>query len=247
MQQYNTTASKFWTDRGDKCTVLGDVLGRLPAIQLLAPKNGEKVVDVGCGAGWCTRRLARMGACVTGFDASATMLAAAMKTERQDSLGIKYLEGDLRKIWPIKSCSIDAVFCNAVLIHVNPEEVQHFFQEAHRVLRLAGRLVVSLSHRELLRLQEKENLTAGWVHYESGIWDTDGNAFAIEHYFDSGGREFVSPTWLHNLVPAAKKAGFEVMEHHDRIVTREALATVYGDRSAEWPTGYAAFEQILAR
>lgn len=246
-KQYDSAASSFWTDRGDACTVLGDVLGRLPAIELLSPQPGERVLDVGCGAGWCTRRIALTGARVIGFDVAATMLAAAKKTEQEKSRGITYRRGDLTRMWPADRDSVDAVFCNAVLIHVNPEGVQRFFHEARRVLHPGGRLVVSVSHRELLRLQEKEGLRPGWVCYEPGTWDADDNAVAVEHYFDGRGREFVSRVWLHNLFPAAQKAGFEVVEHHDRIVTRESLVSVYGERSTEWPAGFPAFEQILAR
>lgn len=131
-------------------------------------------------------------------------------------------------------------------MHVDPEGVQFFFNEAKKVLRPGGRLVVSLTHRDIIHQQEVMGLNPGWIWHEPGNWDEDKNVLAVEHYFDVDGKEFIAPSWMHNLRPAAEKAGFKVVEHHDRVVTRESLTQIYGERSAKWPTGYAAFEQILA-
>ena len=59
---YKGKSAEFWTGKGDKLTVVGDFLGRLPAVQLLAPKKGEEILDAGCGAGFVSRMVARSGA-----------------------------------------------------------------------------------------------------------------------------------------------------------------------------------------
>ena len=45
--------------------------------ELLAPRPGERVLDLGCGTGHLTARIAETGADVVGIDASAEMVEQA--------------------------------------------------------------------------------------------------------------------------------------------------------------------------
>src|SRR5277367_2838153 len=49
----------------------GDLIG------LLAPQPGERILDLGCGPGQLTARIAESGATVTGIDRSEAMIALA--------------------------------------------------------------------------------------------------------------------------------------------------------------------------
>jgi trans-aconitate 2-methyltransferase len=48
-------------------------------LELLAPRSGERILDLGCGTGQLTAEIARSGAVVTGLDYSPDMLADARK------------------------------------------------------------------------------------------------------------------------------------------------------------------------
>ncbi len=48
-----------------------------PLIELLAPLKGERILDLGCGDGALTEKLAARGCSVVGIDSSASMVAAA--------------------------------------------------------------------------------------------------------------------------------------------------------------------------
>src|SRR5215210_1937440 len=45
--------------------------------ELLAPKAGERILDLGCGTGQLTAQIAEAGADVIGMDAAATMVERA--------------------------------------------------------------------------------------------------------------------------------------------------------------------------
>jgi trans-aconitate methyltransferase len=79
----------------------------MPVVELLAPKPGERILDLGCGDGALTLKLARLGCAVVGVDASPEMVAAAK------SLGLTVQVMDGQTLPFINE--FDAVFSNAAL------------------------------------------------------------------------------------------------------------------------------------
>lgn len=53
---------------------------------------------------------------------------------------------DLRKPWPWKSGSVDEINAQYILQYLKPEERKHFVNEAHRVLKTGGKMVVVVPH-----------------------------------------------------------------------------------------------------
>ncbi|HVR69499.1 MAG TPA: methyltransferase domain-containing protein [Vicinamibacteria bacterium] len=91
-------------------------LGR-PVVDLLAPRAGERVLDLGCGDGRLTEALVAAGCAVVGVDSSAEQVAAA----RARGLDARVMDGQALDF----DGEFDAVFSNAAL---------HWMTEPHRVL-----------------------------------------------------------------------------------------------------------------
>ena len=53
----------------------------MPVVQLLAPRPGERILDLGCGDGALTEKLASLGCEVVGVDASEMQIAAAREED----------------------------------------------------------------------------------------------------------------------------------------------------------------------
>lgn len=87
-------------------------LGR-PVIELLEPKAGERILDLGCGNGVLTRELADMGCSVVGMDSSPEMVEAAK------ALGIDARIADAQTLKMDEK--FDAVMSNAA-VHWMPDQ-----------------------------------------------------------------------------------------------------------------------------
>jgi 2-polyprenyl-3-methyl-5-hydroxy-6-metoxy-1,4-benzoquinol methylase len=115
-----------------------------PALfQLLPDVNGKRVLDAGCGEGYLCRKLARLGARVTGVDFSREMLAIA--GERTDpELDIRYRHGNCEHLDFLDAGSFDVVVSNMVLMDLADHRAA--LQGMHRVLVEGGILIFSILH-----------------------------------------------------------------------------------------------------
>ena len=103
-----------------------------PVLDLLQPQPGERILDLGCGDGVLTERLAATGAEVVGVDSSADMIAAA----RRRGLDVRVMDATAL---PFDE-EFDAVFSNAVL-HWIKRDPDAAIASAYRALRSPGRFV----------------------------------------------------------------------------------------------------------
>src|SRR3954447_17343586 len=78
------------------------------------PLEGKPALDVGCGAGLLTEPLARLGAQVTGVDASSEVIAVAREHAAAQGLAIDYRAGDVQGL----KGSFDFITCMEVIEHV---------------------------------------------------------------------------------------------------------------------------------
>ncbi len=100
-------------------------------LHLLAPRPGERILDLGCGDGALTRRLIEVGAEVTGLEPDPDMAARARER------GLEVIEADAHD--PFGEGAFDAVFSNAALHWMR--DPLRVLRNARRALRPGGRLV----------------------------------------------------------------------------------------------------------
>jgi SAM-dependent methyltransferase len=102
-----------------------------PVLDLLAPRPGERVLDLGCGDGVLTAKLVAAGCTVVGVDADPAMVAAAREK------GLDARLGDARALG--FDGEFDAVFTNAALHWVGQPDV--VTAGVKRALKPGGRYV----------------------------------------------------------------------------------------------------------
>jgi trans-aconitate 2-methyltransferase len=105
-------------------------------VELLAPRQGEKILDLGCGTGYLTNLIAQAGARVIGMDHSASMIQRAIAA---------YPDLDFRTLSATDfhfDTPFDAVFSNATLHWVLDKE--KVIDNIYKALRPGGRLVLEM-------------------------------------------------------------------------------------------------------
>jgi len=109
-----------------------------PVVELLAPRTGERILDLGCGDGALTAKLAAMGCEMVGVDGSEAQVEAARKL----GLDARVMNGEHLSFEE----EFDAVFSNAALHWMRkPDDV---ITGVRRALRPGGRFVGELGgHR----------------------------------------------------------------------------------------------------
>jgi trans-aconitate methyltransferase len=102
-----------------------------PVVELLAPKPGERILDLGCGDGALTEKLAALGCAVVGVDASPEQVVAAQAR----GLDARVMDGQSLAF----AAEFDAVFSNAALHWMlQPDRV---IAGVARALKRGGRFV----------------------------------------------------------------------------------------------------------
>jgi len=162
----------FSAEDGDRHRI---VLLNPALFQLLPDVSGRRVLDAGCGEGYLCRKLAKLGARVTGVDFSREMLALAR--ERTDpQLGIRYVHGNCESMGFLHPASFDIVVSSMVLQDL--ADHQAAFRSVHRALVEGGIFVFSIAHPCFA------TPNCGWVRNSEGhklYWKVD-RYFSEEAY-----------------------------------------------------------------
>lgn len=108
-------------------------------VELLAPQTGERILDLGCGAGQLTREIAQSGAYVLGIDSAPAMIAQARIN--YPHLHFLLVNATEYRDWE----PFDAVFSNAALHWMKPPEP--VVSTIVHALKPGGRFVAEMGGR----------------------------------------------------------------------------------------------------
>jgi SAM-dependent methyltransferase len=103
-------------------------------------RRGERVLDLGCGAGRFVAALRDAGADAVGVEIAEAALERARRNVPGADLRLLEPDGSI----PLEHGSVDLVWCSEVLEHT--ADAAHLLHEARRVLRPEGRLLVTVPY-----------------------------------------------------------------------------------------------------
>jgi len=143
------------------------------ALDLLDPKPGERILDVGCGEGTLTRKIIERGSTVLGIDNSPEMIAAA----RANGVDALLLPAEDMQFF----AEFDAAFSNATLHWVLHKEqaARAIFRALKSGGRFAGEMGGEGNLEKLREALDEELIIRGYVPpVEASNWYASPEEFA---------------------------------------------------------------------
>jgi 2-polyprenyl-3-methyl-5-hydroxy-6-metoxy-1,4-benzoquinol methylase len=138
------------------------------------------VLDLACGTGLLTRRIARRARMVIGLDASEAMLERAQSRTPQEN--VRYIQGDFREF--SLNETFDGVVCSSDSLNYiqTPEELAKVFFCVHNHLRSGGLFLFDVlddtTFRTVSGLKTGANVAGEW--------------FLLYHFYDAKARVAVN-------------------------------------------------------
>lgn len=192
---------RFWEENAEAWTQLSrmgydiyrDSFNTPGFLSVLPEVKGLSGLDIGCGEGYNTRQLAKLGAGMMAVDIAPTFIRYAREEEEKEPLGINYLVAS-GLLLPFPDESFD--FATAFMSFMDMASDEKAISEAYRVIKPGGFLQFSICHPCFTSPENK------WVN------DADGRhvALAITNYFKEGEGDLL--TWIFHEAPAELKARF---------------------------------------
>jgi 2-polyprenyl-3-methyl-5-hydroxy-6-metoxy-1,4-benzoquinol methylase len=141
--RYWNQAAAEYCSRMERSPQLDARLEYEPVVdELLGDVSGKHILDAGCGGGTYSRKLAALGAIVTGIDGSTEMIAIAEGYPVPPN--VQYQVADLTEKLPFPDDRYDVVLANMVLMDIPRIDVA--IAEFARLLAHGGVLVLSTTH-----------------------------------------------------------------------------------------------------
>jgi trans-aconitate methyltransferase len=229
-------------------------------VDLLDPKPGERILDLGCGAGQLTAKIAAAGATVIGLDLSPDMIAQARANYPQDRNAsrtdvIEFRVGDATTFEVDEP--VDAVFSNAVLHWVKNAEAA--INQVRGALRPGGRFVMEMggkgNTRALLAAvtDVADRLESPWFYPSvgeyAGLLEKHGFEVRFATLFDRPtevGGENGLDEWL-VMFGGKLFAGFSEEQQREirEVVVEKLRPTMY--RDGKWIVDYRRLRVVAVR
>lgn len=140
-------------------------------IEELDPKNGDKILDLGCGDGFYLFLLSNLGLNLKleGSDFDQSGLEAVKRNLKNEKINL--IRGNLMKHLPFDSNKFDKIILSEVAEHL-PDDLKGL-KEVHRVLKPGGTLCISVPNANYPLFWDPVNWVAERVfgaHIKSGFW-----------------------------------------------------------------------------
>jgi 2-polyprenyl-6-hydroxyphenyl methylase/3-demethylubiquinone-9 3-methyltransferase len=141
--------AKNWWEKKNICKPLHIINNlRFNYIKSKTEIKNKKILDLGCGGGILTEKLAKHGAILTALDQSKELINIAKKRNINFSKKIKYLNIEIINFLKIYKKKFDIIICMELLEHVEDKEL--IIRLLNKVLTENGIIILSSLNKNLI-------------------------------------------------------------------------------------------------
>jgi 2-polyprenyl-3-methyl-5-hydroxy-6-metoxy-1,4-benzoquinol methylase len=147
LNAWNANAEVWDKRMGDDGNDFFNLLCWPTLASLLDPKPGSHILDIACGNGLTTRRLAELGATVTAFDFSANLIeyAKSRLTNYQSQITLKVIDAtNESQLLSLGEAKYNSALSNMALFDM--AEIEPLFRTLPKLLKPGGTFVFSITH-----------------------------------------------------------------------------------------------------
>jgi 2-polyprenyl-6-hydroxyphenyl methylase/3-demethylubiquinone-9 3-methyltransferase len=151
VEKFSKIADEWWSETGKFKPLhkfnpirLQYIISTLKSHFEVTKIEGLKVIDIGCGGGLLSVPLARLGANVTGIDASEKNIKVAKLHAEKEGLNINYLHTSAEEVFATGE-KFDCVLSMEIIEHV--EDVESFMQACAGLVKEGGLIFVATLNR----------------------------------------------------------------------------------------------------
>lgn len=173
IRRWNDFADTYAENHKEQGDVHKEVLLNPTLLTLMGDLSEKRTLDAGCGEGYLSRIMSKMGAQVTAVDYSQRMLEIAKSRTSSDEK-IVYQHGNCEDLNQLADESFDLVVSNMVIQDL--ADYRKAFQEMYRLLKTGGSYIFSILHPCFITPE------SGWEKSASG----EKLHWKVDNYFYEG-------------------------------------------------------------
>jgi SAM-dependent methyltransferase len=143
----------------------------------------SKILDLGCGPGLYTSRLAERGHACVGIDFSPASISYAVEYAHEHQLPCSYTEQDIRLADFGEGFDLVMLIYGEINVF-RPADARSILEKAHPALVDGGRLLLEVHTFDAVRAIGEQPVS--WYSSESGLFSDQPHLCLIENFWDAG-------------------------------------------------------------
>ncbi len=144
------------------------------------PDRSSRILDLGCGPGFYSQRLAQWGHSCVGIDFSPASIAYAKSQATKADLKIDYIQGDIRNVEYGEGFDLGVLVFGEFNVF-QKDDARKILQSIHRALSLGGRVLLEPQTYEAI--EREGNSPPIWHSSSGGLFSANPHLWLEEHYW----------------------------------------------------------------
>ncbi|MBU5595321.1 class I SAM-dependent methyltransferase [Amphibacillus sp. MSJ-3] len=134
------------------------------------PAKQIKILDLGCGTGQVTCRLAEKGYQLTGVDLSEDMLVEAASHAMKDNLNIQWIKQDITQLEGLNHYDLIVSYCDVVNYITDQDKLSATFHHAYQSLSDDGVFLFDVHNMDYVENEMVDQLFSEVYDHLAYIW-----------------------------------------------------------------------------